>query len=205
MEHIPVPQEIYRHFKGNNYQIVTVAQHSETGEKLVIYQALYGDFKIYARPLSMFMDRVDRSKYPEAIQEYRFEPVNKAIDNADRIAKAENAGEDDRESDDRESDGRESDSRSRSGITEGETAEETAAEEEAVDIDPMVLEFLDAGSYEERLNILAGIHHRITDDMINVMAIATDIEVKPGDVETRYMELRNCLLKLEKFECNRLR
>lgn len=205
MEHIPVPQEIYRHFKGNNYQIVTVAQHSETGEKLVIYQALYGDFKIYARPLSMFMDRVDRSKYPEAIQEYRFEPVNKAIDNADRIAKAENAGEDDRESDDRESDGRESDSRSRSGITEGETAEETASEEEAVDIDPMVLEFLDAGSYEERLNILAGIHHRITDDMINVMAIATDIEVKPGDVETRYMELRNCLLKLEKFECNRLR
>lgn len=200
MEHIPVPQEIYRHFKGNNYQIVTVAQHSETGEKLVIYQALYGDFKIYARPLSMFMDRVDRSKYPEAVQKYRFEPVHKAIDNADRIAKAENAGEDDRESDDRESDGR-----SRSGITEGETAEETAAEEEAVDIDPMVLEFLDAGSYEERLNILAGIHHRITDDMINVMAIATDIEVKPGDVETRYMELRNCLLKLEKFECNRLR
>lgn len=200
MEHIPVPQEIYRHFKGNNYQIVTVAQHSETGEKLVIYQALYGDFKIYARPLSMFMDRVDRSKYPEAIQKYRFEPVNKAIDNADRIAKAENAGEDDTESD-----GRESDGRSRSGITEGETAEETAAEEEAVDIDPMVLEFLDAGSYEERLNILAGIHHRITDDMINVMAIATDIEVKPGDVETRYMELRNCLLKLEKFECNRLR
>lgn len=200
MEHIPVPQEIYRHFKGNNYQIVTVAQHSETGEKLVIYQALYGDFKIYARPLSMFMDRVDRSKYPEAVQKYRFEPVNKAIDNADRIAKAENAGEDDRESD-----GRESDGRSRSGITEGETAEEIAAEEEAVDIDPMVLEFLDAGSYEERLNILAGIHHRITDDMINVMAIATDIEVKPGDVETRYMELRNCLLKLEKFECNRLR
>lgn len=200
MEHIPVPQEIYRHFKGNNYQIVTVAQHSETGEKLVIYQALYGDFKIYARPLSMFMDRVDRSKYPEAVQEYRFEPVNTVTGNADRIAKVENAGEDGRESDNRESD-----SRSRNGIAAGEMPEEEAAEEEAVDIDPVVLEFLDAGSYEERLNILAGIHHRITDDMINVMAIATDIEVKPGDVETRYMELRNCLLKLEKFECNRLR
>lgn len=200
MEHIPVPQEIYRHFKGNNYQIVTVAQHSETGEKLVIYQALYGDFKIYARPLSMFMDRVDRSKYPEAVQEYRFEPVNTETGNADRIAKVENAGEDGRESDNRESD-----SGSRNGIAAGEMPEEEAAEEEAVDIDPVVLEFLDAGSYEERLNILAGIHHRITDDMINVMAIATDIEVKPGDVETRYMELRNCLLKLEKFECNRLR
>ena len=69
----------------------------------------------------------------------------------------------------------------------------------------MVLEFLDASSYDERLGILAALHHRITDDMINVMAMATDIEVGEGDVEERYAQLRNCLLKLERFECNRLR
>ena len=69
----------------------------------------------------------------------------------------------------------------------------------------MVLEFLDADSYEQRLNILAGLHHRITDDMITTMAIACDVEVEEGDTETRYESLKTCLLTLEKYECNRLR
>ena len=83
--------------------------------------------------------------------------------------------------------------------------EEAAEEAEVLNIDPLVLEFLDAGSYEERLNILAALHHRITDDMINTMAIAVDIEIKEGDIEDRYAELRRCLLLYDKFECSRLR
>lgn len=157
MSKIPKPHEIYKHFKGSLYQILAVAEHTETGESLVVYQAMYGESKIYARPLENFLEKLDREKYPSAEQTFRFELQEKA---------------------------------------EGE---------QELNIDPMVLAFLDAGSYEERLQILGNLHNRITDDMITTMAVACDIEVPDGDLEERYLGLKSCLLTLERFECNRLR
>lgn len=64
--------KLVRHFKGDIYQIIDIAKHTESGEELVIYRALYGDCKIYARPLSMFIEKVPEGKENPTGQEYRF-------------------------------------------------------------------------------------------------------------------------------------
>ena len=64
---------IYRHFKGDYYIVVDIALHSETYEKMVVYRALYEDTTLYVRPYDMFLSKVDRTKYPNVEQEYRFQ------------------------------------------------------------------------------------------------------------------------------------
>ena len=66
---------IYRHFKGDHYLVEDVATDSETGEPVVIYRKLYGDGSLWVRPLRMFLEPVDKAKYPGCKQEYRFELV----------------------------------------------------------------------------------------------------------------------------------
>lgn len=67
---------IYRHFKGKIYIVEDVAYDSETEEEMVVYRALYGEYKLWVRPLKMFLSEVDHEKYPDVEQKYRFEEVD---------------------------------------------------------------------------------------------------------------------------------
>ncbi|MCR5799880.1 MAG: DUF1653 domain-containing protein [Lachnospiraceae bacterium] len=145
---------IYKHFKGNLYEVKAIATHSETEEKMVVYQALYGDNDTYVRPYDSFISKVDKEKYPDATQEYRFE--------------------------------------------------EQKANEDA-DLDPMVLSFLETEDFEEKFNILSGLHHRITKDHIAIMSMSLDVTIDDGEIEDMYRQLKTCVDTRRRFETTRLR
>lgn len=187
--------QIYRHFKGNLYKIITVAVHTETEEELVIYQALYGDFEVYARPLSMFMSEVDHEKYPEVAQKMRFEPVEQMVQ---AVAAPEQVSDLCAE---KVVDVKVEEKKETLSENESEEAEEYGEE---VTIDPLLEAYLDTDSYREKLNVLHGLQHRITEHMLNTMAIVIDFELPEGDIRTKYDALNDCLLTKEKYECNRI-
>lgn len=184
MRQLPKSGEIYKHFKGNCYRIITVATHTETGEKLVIYQALYGDYGIYARELSSFTGPVDKEKYPYITQKKRFELVESGA--VDPVAQAtDGQSEETVVSDTADMARKSSENGSDAVITvasdriDKKQPPENRAEPQ---IDPMVLAYLDADTCKEKLQILTTMKDRLTDQMINTMAIAIDVEVKPGDI-----------------------
>lgn len=187
MERIPVSGEIYRHFKNKLYQIVTVAKHSETGEKLVIYQALYGDFGVYARPLAMFVSEVDHEKYPDVTQKYRFERVERETLGAAAQEPAAkqifSAGE---------------------KLSGGEKPSGTREAEEP-EVNPRLMQFLDADDFEEKYNILVGMRDEIDDNLLNAMAVSIDAVLPEGDLSERYDALKYTVRTRGRYESLRLR
>ena len=173
--------QIYKHFKGNMYKVICLAEDSETGKNLVIYQALYGENKIYARPYEMFTSLVDKVKYPDVIQKYRFELFDTLNTMAPTTA-----------------------SQPETHINETPKADDKFENEE-LNINPMVLEFLDADSFSDKLTILQNMHGRVDEQMLNTMAFSMDIELGEGSLETKYSDLLNCVALREKFESSRLR
>lgn len=208
----PRPQELYRHFKGNLYQVLTIAIHSETREEMVVYQALYGDYKVYVRPLEMFMSEVDRNKYPDVAQKYRFEKVSPSshLGLSDTITtNAEPVT--DKSSSDKPSGFTQSLDRTREDFRKepykASKVMEKSVDEEAqeLNLDPLVIEFMDADLAADKNDILSKLRPTITNDMIDIMAMSLGVVVNEGDVYDRYNDLRTCLSTMEKFESTRLR
>lgn len=196
MNQIPQAGEIYQHFKGKLYRIVALATHTETGEQLVIYQALYGEFQVFARPLSMFLEKVDAKKYPDAAGKDRFMriPMAEAAAVPQPVpAPSENPVE------------------PRPAAMPSENPVEprpaAASSESPVEPqpDPGLLAFLDADSYEEKLEVFASLEGKVDLHMLNAIAASLDMELSEGSLEEQYDTLKSCLMTLERYECNRLR
>lgn len=190
MERIPVSGEIYRHFKNKLYQIVTVAEHSETGELLVIYQALYGNFGVYARPLSMFTSEVDVEKYPQAKQRYRFEKVERTAQMEETEQSADAAWEQKEHQFDTED------------VTD--TTEDVQSEENGA-VDPKLMAFLDTDDFEEKYNILVEMRENLTDHMVNNLAVVLDVVIPEGNLDERYEALKSCIRTKQRYENSRFR
>ena len=193
---IPKSGEFYRHFKNKLYQIVTVAEHSEDGQKLVIYQALYGEFKVYARPLEMFMSEIDHEKYPDVEQKYRFVRVEsgeiketkreniEAASNFEKIKQEAEMGKENKL------------------IVEEMLPEESETEELP---DAGLLEFLDEEDWDKKYNILVSLRTRMTEKLVDALAVALDVVIPEGPIDKRYEQLKICVRTRQKYENQHLR
>lgn len=183
----------YKHFKNKLYKVDNIVYHSETKEALVLYQALYGDFKQYVRPLDMFMSEVDHVKYPEVKQKYRFSQVSlDEFGNVSPIDEAETAFSKAEEV----------------FATEGQieaTSPETDSSSKEDRIASLVEKFLDSKEYEDKLDALLLLNNNINDDLIDLFAESLDIVVEKGNLADRVRSLKAVLQAHTKYEGGRLR
>ncbi len=183
----PNPGELYRHFKNKIYQIITIAKHSETGQELVIYQAMYGEFGTYARPLEMFVSEVEHQKYPQVKQKYRFEKIT-----ADALPPMESQPV-------------------TVALSPSESQPVTAAapqmakptEEETAD--PRLLRFLDADTYHDKYKVLQALESNMTERLINDFSVILDVVIPEGDLSERFSQLKQCVATQARYETSRLR
>ena len=184
----------YRHFKNKLYQVKGIAYHSETKEKMVVYQALYGDYSLYVRPYDMFMSEVDHVKYPDVKQIYRFEQVyldgSQSQDNQGdsiKLQSQENQG---------------NSQKLQSQDNQAETSKPQTQEEL---VDSRLIRFLDIDTYQEKLKYLETIKDNLDDKIIDAMAASLDTEVPQGKIYDRFVSLKKVISAHAKYECTRLR
>lgn len=204
MERVPKNGEIYRHFKNKLYQIIGIATHSETKEPLVIYQALYGGFGIYARPLAMFVSEVDHNKYPDVKQKYRFTRVEMNADGTWHCVEEEdNTVIVEVRSDLKNVAKQQSDLKNVAKQQETGIHAENPDEERP---DPKLMEYLDAETFDEKYNVLVSMRDCITDKLVDDIAVVMDVVIPEGDLMNRYDALKMALRTKQKYEsANRLR
>lgn len=203
MGNTPKPYEIYRHFKGNLYQIIAIAKDSEDGHDVVVYQALYHPFTIYARDLKMFTEPVDRSKYSakEYPQEMRFTPVTMQGEGDAGISQYAGAQPTEmQKASAQPAELRYQETKTAERKVEGNTsgvAQKTA-------VNPALMMFLDAENYEQKLDVLREVKGELTPEILTPIELSLGMEPQDGTVEERYRLVKTNLLTRQKYERQRL-
>mgnify|MGYP002511367125 CR=1 FL=1 len=197
------PGEFYRHFKNKLYQVLAVAVHSETGEEMVVYQALYGDYKVYVRPYAMFVSQVDHEKYPQVQQKYRFQQVNPGEE-------MEWAGEGKNQEDVCLDNGVEA------GVSGGDGArirpESKPEPEPRPEPEPQpepvsraLMEFLDSEGYEARIASLKGMSRTATQRDLDSIYTVLDMKPQQGSIQEQLRAIAGCLKMQHHFDGGHLR
>ena len=194
--------QFYRHFNGGLYQVMAIATHSETKEKMVVYQALYGDYGIYVRPYDMFASEVDHEKYPQVKQVYRFTQVHpeEMAEESDKVEVPDLTFELDESMEPEQSAVEEEPKK----MSEDQPAQEK--QDVSGGINPILLEFLDADTLEEKMHIMTFYRNQMDEALLNSIAISLDLVVDKKGLQETYDEIMNCLSMMKHFECtNRFR
>lgn len=178
MDRIPKQGEFYRHFKDKLYQVITVAEHSETRELMVVYQALYGDYRTYARPLAMFVSEVDKTKYPDTKQKYRFEQVCLEAEKEPIAAMGS----------------------SQSNMQT--VSQDTVSQKE---LNPNLLSFIEAETYEEKLSYLEMMRGKIGQAELDIICVTLDMNGGAGEIEEQTEAVKKYLLTQKRYDGARLR
>jgi len=186
---IPQPGDFYLHFKNKLYQIITVAIHSETRESLVIYQALYGDYSTFARPLDMFISEVDHVKYPEVTQKYRLQYITReelSTLNFNSASQSVNQNVQDTK------------------VVEKAPEEQPKSIYRFVDSNPKTLnDFLDADTDSDRLEILHQMRSYVDLFTLDSIAVCLDYVPDGDNVEDRYLSICKYLEMKINYESKR--
>ena len=212
MERKVRPGEFYRHFKNKLYQVLAVAVHSETGEEMVVYQALYGDYRVYVRPYHMFVSEVDREKYPQAQQKYRFQQVTPGQDTAGPGGKNQ-AVETVRPIETAQAVETVRPIETAQPIETARPMEEAAAGEAAGRKEPppsgtasqVLLEFLDSGEYRDRLAILKRMEKTATQKELDSIYTVLDMKPQKGTIKEQLGAVADYLAMQHRYEGRHLR
>lgn len=187
--------ELYRHFKGKLYQVLNIGFMEDSDEKMVVYQALYGDYRIYIRSYESFAGPVDKVKYPKAEQEMRFERLSPE---KRRVLQAR---------EEKVSTERELAKVNMQEIVEFDEREVVQLQEEleSEEINKDLLAFLDAETNEEKLEVLHDIRKNMTEKIMSSIEASMDLCFTEGTLEERIERVLDMLRTKIRYEGTRMR